>query len=1275
MSEYSSHESVAVVGLAGRFPMAGNVEQFWQNLALGKDCYTEFSVEQIMADGVPHEIAARPDYVRRCPVISDPAGFDARLFRYSPREAELIDPQQRILLECAWEALEHAGHDPHRFPGLIGIWTACGINNYFLKNILPRGSFESVADFQTIISNDKDYLASRIAYKLDLRGPAVGVQTACSSSLVAVHHACLSLMTYQCDLALAGAVFLQTPRARGYLYREGEIFSPDGFCRTFDKGANGTVLGEGCGLVVLRRLEDAIAERDNILAVIRGSAVNNDGAARAGFTAPGVAGQMDLMTMAQTVADVSADEISYIEAHGTGTHLGDLIEVSALTQTFRRTTNGRGFCGLGSVKTNIGHLDVAAGIAGLIKTICSIRRRQLPPTLNYSEPNPELRLSESPFYVVDRLTEWQPRHGRRIAGVSSFGMGGTNAHVIIEEYRGQLLSQRSSRQWHLLPISAATPGALHTAAANFADRIQESPDADLGDMAWTLSAGRIPLRHRRCVVADSTVTGAARVTRPDALFGIEGENIHGKRPVVFLFSGQGTQYSEMGAELYQGEPVFRESMDRCSRLLGPISGKDFLIDLIYGGDVESINRTAITQPALFVFEFSLARLLESYGIRPSAVVGHSIGEYVAACEAGVFTLEAALALVRERGRLMQSMEAGAMIAVPCSEEVVRAMLPAGLDVAAVNAPAITVVSGPTREIVGFESRLEGQGILFRRLNSSHGFHSRMMESAVGAFAEILRGVQFRAPQLPLASNLSGGWIGSGAVDPEYWARHLRGTVRFGDNLSAVETLFAAPLLLEVGPGNTLCAIARQHPEGVAKLPSVATVRHPSQNVSDQAYFLRALGALWCHGADIDLSSFYAGEKRKRVPLPAYPFERERFWLGTIDRVSETDGKRKKGLESRLTDSRLNLERMDTGVKPLADRKPKEEDLIRIWCKALGVAHVGADDDFFDLGGHSLLAVGIMTELEKSFGMRLPLSLLIEAPTIRGFIPLLDDWNSEISWSNLVSLHGKGSRSPFFLMHSHGGNILEYQPLANLLKNDRPIYALQCSGLDGGPVVESSVEEMAFRYLKEIRTIQPEGPYHLGGFCFGGCLAIEMAHLLRVGGEKVEVVVLINSATNLFPLYSPDISRMGHLWNSIKDRASLELETFWAKPLQGKIPHLAGRARRGADLIRSRVEMMMDHLPARFPMRLRKHSLVYCLERIARVNDLAWARYYPKPYDGKVLFLRARRQPLGMQPDKLLGWGQVLTGDVHFQEVPGFRQNMLEEPNVTEVAGLILEHLP
>ena len=1003
MTDPNTLEGIAVVGLAGRFPKAENVGQYWDNLISARDCFSDFSIDQIVSEGVPREVAERSNYVKRSPVIEDAKGFDNRVFRYSPKEAELIDPHQRIMLECAWEAMENAGYDPHRFPGLIGIWAGSGVNNYLLKNIISQGAFEDIVDFQTITSNDKDYLASRIAYNMNLRGPAVVVQTACSTSLVAVNMACLGLLTYQCDMALAGAAFLQTPRARGYLYREGEIFSPDGFCRSFDKDANGTVLGEGCGIVVLRRLEDAVADNDHIWAVIKGSAVNNDGANRAGYTAPGIQGQMELLTIAQTMAGIGPEEISYIEAHGTGTQLGDPIEVSALTQVFRRSTPEVGFCGIGSVKSNIGHLDVAAGIAGLIKTIYALKNRKLPPTINYKEPNPELRLSESPFYIVDKLTEWEPINGRRIAGVSSFGMGGTNAHIILEEYAAPVESLHSSdRKWQIFPMSAATPTALDRIGENLSGFLEGSTDIPLDDIAWTLATGRTQLRFRRCAVADLSEKAALRVTESKGLLSDEGEAEYGERPVVYLYSGQGAQYYKMAEELFLSEMVFRSSMEKCSELLGPVYEDAYLLDILYGKDEKlgsSVNQTAVSQPALFAIEYSLSRLLESYGVKPTALVGHSIGEYVAACEAGVFSLEDALMLVKKRGKILQSMPSGEMLTIFKPEDMVQEILPENVDIAVVNAPNITVVSAAMQDMADFELLLNEKNIKFRKLETSHGFHSRMMEAAALEFAEVVRNISAEKPRLPLGSNFTGDWMTDEQVsNPEYWSNHLRHTVRFGDNLNAIENRFTSPILLEVGPGNALSTIVQQQAGAISKYPVVTTVRHPRQQAPDQAFFLRALGSLWCHGVDVDLESLFPASRVSRTPLPSYPFERKKFWIdaavseakdgkygGDKGEQDDEDGSKKKEWPPK----QRHYERPEIGSEYVAPMDESEKTLAAIWQNVLGIKKVGIKDSFFDLGGNSLIAAQIISRIRESFNCNMAIQSIFDTPTVEGLAKLIN----------------------------------------------------------------------------------------------------------------------------------------------------------------------------------------------------------------------------------------------------------------------------------------------
>jgi amino acid adenylation domain-containing protein len=861
---------IAIVGMAGRFPGAGSVEAFWSNLTAGVESISFFSDEELREAGVPEAALADPRYVRARGVVAGADELDAPFFGYSPREAEVLDPQQRLFLECAWEAFEDAGHEPASFPGDVGVFAGAGMNTYMLNFLGDPEVLDSVGNFQLMIGNDKDFLAPRVSYKLGLTGPSLAVQSSCSTSLVAVHLACQSLLAGQCDAALAGGVSLRLPQTMGYHHHEGAVFSPDGHCRAFDAAAGGFVGGNGAAVVLLRRLEDAVRDGDPIRAVIRGSAVNNDGSLKAGFTAPSIDGQAQVIAEALSMAGVEPASIGYVEAHGTGTELGDPIEIAALAQAFGPEAP-RGSVLVGSLKTNIGHLDTAAGVTGLIKAALVLERGQIPPTLHFKSPNPKLRLEETPFRIVDRLTDWAPGETPRRAGVSSLGIGGTNAHAILEEAPA-VVPGTPGGPWQLLPLSARSDAALDHALSRLADHLRSHPGLDLADVAWTLQTGRRRFEQRAvalCRDTDDAVAVLGGGDRERLLLG-DGE----ARSVAFLFSGQGSQHPGMAAELYRAEAVFRAELDRACNLLLPLLGRD-LRELLFGSAAEGLERTEITQPALFAVEHSLARQWMAWGIRPSALLGHSIGEYVAACLAGVFSLEDALALVAERGRSMGATAPGAMLAVSLSEAEVLPLLGADISLAAVNAPGRTVVSGPSKAVETLAATLEERGVRHRRLHTSHAFHSAMMEPALEPFTQALKRVRLRAPSIPFLSNVTGTWItAEQATDPLYWAGHLRGTVRFAEGIAE---LLREPgrVFLEVGPGNSLTTLAREMgaPAALASLP------HPSDRRSDHAFALAALGRLWTAGVEVDWRAFHGGERRLRVSLPTYPFERRRYWVG------------------------------------------------------------------------------------------------------------------------------------------------------------------------------------------------------------------------------------------------------------------------------------------------------------------------------------------------------------------------------------------------------------
>jgi acyl transferase domain-containing protein len=878
-------ESVAVIGLAGRFPGAANVAQLWRNVCAGVESIRRFSDEELAREGVPAAALASPNYVKANTVLEDVDLFDAAFFGYNPREAEVIDPQQRVFLETAWEALEDAGYDTDQYSGPIGIFAGVGMNSYLFQLYANRDVVAAVGYYQAMISNDKDYLATRVAYKLNLKGPAVVVQTACSTSLVAVQFACQSLLNYQCDVALAGGVSVNLPQRRGYLYQEGMILSPDGHCRAFDARAQGTVPGQGAGVVVLKRLSEAVADGDTILAVIRGAAVNNDGGHKIGYTAPSIDGQAEVIASALALAGVSADSIGYVEAHGTGTPLGDPIEIAALSLAYRASTDKTGYCALGSLKTNIGHLDAAAGVAGLIKTVLALHHRQIPPSLHFETPNPKIDFARSPFFVNTELRPWASPGQPRRAAVSSFGIGGTNAHAVLEEAPPPPPAG-PGRPLQVLVLSARTEAALDAATQRLRDHLEAHPDLSLADAAYTLQVGRRVFDCRRVLLGRQAAEVIEAWQTRDPRRVLDAAEPPRERSVVFLFSGQGAQYPGMGRELYEAEPVFRSALDRCAERLQPELGLD-LRELLNApaADPDAVARlqqTALTQPALFATEYALAKLWMSWGVRPQAMMGHSLGEYVAACLAGVFTLEDGLRLVAARGRLMQQCPAGAMLSVPLAASELEAILAreggTDLALAASNGPTLSVVSGPAEAVRAFEARLQARGLACRGLHTSHAFHSSMMDSILEPFAAVVRQVPLGAPRIPYISNLTGRWItAEQATDPGYWARHLRSAVRFSEG---VRELLRQPdrTFIEVGPGQTLVTLTRQHLPRPNACPVIASLPHPQDTQPALMVLLAGLARFWLAGGQVDWRAFHSGEQRRRRPLPTYPFERQRYWV-------------------------------------------------------------------------------------------------------------------------------------------------------------------------------------------------------------------------------------------------------------------------------------------------------------------------------------------------------------------------------------------------------------
>jgi amino acid adenylation domain-containing protein len=1018
---------VAVIGMAGRFPGARDLDEFWRNLRAGVRSIHRFSDEELKAAGVSRRERSAPGYVPAAGVLEGAEMFDAAFFGVTPREAMAMNPQQRVFLECAWEALERAGYASGTYPGRVAVYASEGQNRYLLDVLDQPELVRALGTAQVMLANSAS-VATLASFKLDLEGPSMNVQTACSSSLVAVDLACRSLLDGVADVALAGGVRIEVPQNRGYHHQPGGIMSPTGECSPFDAGARGTVGGSGVGVVVLKRLDDALADGDVVLATIRGSAVNNDGGRKVGFTSPRREGQAAAISEALAAAGVEPADISYVEAHGSGTEVGDPIEMAALAAAFGQGEQGT--CALGAVKSSVGHLDAAAGVAGLIKTVLALHHGEIPPSPYFREPNPRIDFGRSPFYVSTELRPWARGGAPRRAGVSSFGLGGTNAHLVLEE-APEPAPSGPSRPWQLLVLSARTPGALEAATDRLAEHLRAHPEQPLADVAHTLRVGRRRFERRRVLVCRDREDAVAALEARDARRVLETAQERDERPVAFLFPGVGDHYAQMARGLYEAEPVFRREVDRCAALLRAHTGGD-VRDVLFPGELapeqvpgsasagagasvdlrgmlgrgpsaggDPLGRTELAHPAVFVVEYALARTWMSWGVKPDAMLGHSLGEYVAATVAGVFPLEDALALVAERARLISALPAGAMLAVPLDPAALRPRLRGALALAAHNAPGLCTVSGPEEAVAALETELRDAGVACRRLNAEHAFHSAAMEPVAEQLAARLRAMRLRAPETPFVSGVTGTWIrAEEATDPEYWARHLCLPVRFAEGMAE---LLGDPrrVLLEVGPGRTLGTFAVH--SGAAEGATFASLRHAYTRQADQAYLLETLGRLWMAGVRVDWDGFVAGERRRRTPLPTYPFERQAYWVeprrrrrkrpGRAESASRVDGGAAGPVAPEPADSASArtgagalpalLPRPETGTRYVAPSGELEERMAALWRDLLGYERIGAHDDFFSLGGHSLTATQLVARLQADFGADVALDAVFETPTVAG----------------------------------------------------------------------------------------------------------------------------------------------------------------------------------------------------------------------------------------------------------------------------------------------------
>jgi amino acid adenylation domain-containing protein len=984
------NREIAVIGFAGKFPGADNILKYWENLKNGVESITFFSDEELQQAGITTDLLKNPNYIKAKGIIADPEYFDASFFEYSPADAQIMDPQMRIFLEIVWEALENAGYNPYTYQGPIGLFAGASNNVYWeVATSFPILKKDAAGIFNAVQLNNKDFLTTQVSYKLDLKGPSMLIQTACSTSLVAVNEACRSLMTGGCDIALAGGVSMVLPLKNGYIHQEGMIMSSDGHCRAFDAKADGTVWGQGAGVVVLKRLEDARRDGDTIWAIIKGSEINNDGRNKVGFAAPGVEGQYLVIRKALSAAGIDPETIGYVETHGTGTALGDPIEIEALQKAFGVTK--RNYCAIGSVKTNIGHLDAAAGVAGLIKTILALHYRQIPPSLHFQTLNPKIDMEQSPFFVNQALRDWEsPGHPLR-AGVSSFGIGGTNAHVVLEE-APKPETPGTDRPWHILTLSAKTASALERQVQNLAEYLIENPEINLADAAYTLQLGRAEFQYRRAVVCANTgeAAGQLRETRVPNL-------AESRNTIVFMFPGQGSQYLDMGKDLYRNEPEFREVMDHCFTIIKSLLPFDLKTALYPDEDRTGTltgTDTAVSLPLMFIFEYALAQILMKWGIKPDAMIGHGIGEYVAACLAGVFTLEDAIAVVVLQGQLMREISAQTILDVPLSETELAPYLNGEVSLAAVNSTSLCAVSGDPAALQTLEQQLRKNGIAGITPQAPPAFHAGMKEPILAELVAKLRQLTLRKPQIPYLSNTTGKWIAvADAVSPEYWAGRPRATVRFADGLTEILKNDAA-ILIEIGPDRVLSDYVRRHRDFKPRQTVVNLVRHSSEEVPDLLFLYRQLGELWCAGLKVDWERFYQSEKRRRIPLPVYPFERQRFWIED-NPLAAIDDWLKQGNEVWHEGSPIYHLRPNIGVPYAAPEDEFEKWLAGIWQNELGIDRVGVNDNFFELGGSSVLGLRVVSHFNNQ-KHKLLIEDLFTYPTIRSLRDYFQTVNEPIT---------------------------------------------------------------------------------------------------------------------------------------------------------------------------------------------------------------------------------------------------------------------------------------
>lgn len=1072
---------IAIVGMSCRLPNSPDIDSFWKNLCEGIDCLSRFQSS-----------SNNPTYVPVRGIIDDIELFDADFFNFSPADAKLLDPQHRLFLECVWEALEHSGIAPEKTNDIISVFAGMTDSSYLYENLLQNDQFHTDQDkFQHRIATSIGMLSTLVSYKLNLQGRSINVNSACSTGLLAVEQACQDLMLGYSDTAIAGACSIVVPQDKGYTYCPGSIVSEDGYCRPFDYLANGTVFSNGVGVVVLKRLEDAIKERHTVYAVIKGRGVNNDGSDKLGFAAPSINGQISCIKAAMLHAKVTAEQIGMIEAHGTATLLGDLVEVSALNHVFSEQSENLHFCALSSVKANIGHTDVASGITGLIKTALSLYHKLIPPQIHFTSPNVDL--DQSSFYINTELKEWISET-ERYAGVSAFGVGGTNVHMILKEYNSPFLNFRTNKSEELILISAKSKPSLDTYQDKLINHLSANcqEPGKLSDSAHTLQNGREEFAYRKFAIGgDSSSISQMLLKQPCITHDPDIQY-----NMIWMFSGQGTQYRRMGMDLVNKVPGFKNIVLQGIEIANTYLNCD-LLAIINDDSSYKINQTQFAQPALFIIEYALARLLLDSGIQPDALIGHSLGEYVAACIADVFSFEDAIALVCERGLLMASAPKGEMLALDgCIDEAIQYQKIARVDLALHNAPGSIVLSGAPEEIQILEKHLNKKGKSFKKLKVSHAFHSYLMESIEEPFKAMFHNIKPGTPKIPIISNVTGTWLSDKeATDPNYWYKHLRQMVQFS---KGIDLLLASkhPFFLEIGLGNSLSSFVRAndaHPEHI-----VHTLPNHHQKNTDLYQLLYSLGFIWSNGMPINLKTL-SKSGQKYIALPTYAFQRKRYWV-------ESENQLDNPMDS-LEDTQNTKIEVKNSIVPSS---LVEQKLVYLFGKTLGIDNIDVNDDFFDLGGHSLAAIKLVNDINKQFNTKLTIQHFTISPTISKLLPLINqDYVEQVPILYPFKINQKTKKN-IFICHPISGVVTGLKTIAHAIPNTYSVYGLQDPSLSQNELLFHDIKSIAAAYLNELLKVQDQGPYFLIGYSFGGTLVYEIANQLKKMGKEIGLLCVMDS---------------------------------------------------------------------------------------------------------------------------------------------------------------------